>query len=283
MFYCEWVRDLEYIMVSFMGNAYVQREDRLTTLSSGKWHSILRFCRAFTLIELLVVIAIIAILAAMILPALARGKEKANQTRCVGNLKQLGYGTLMYCNDNQDCFPGAASANTLGFEKEDWIYWRNLAPNTIEKSPIVTGLGSTSSNLFRCPSDRDDTERIKAIGSANGPYWYSYSMTSIISGNVNHGISSDIDSNAGIYNRFKTVNVKNAPLKIMYCEEQATKKPKEAFDPNANIINDGRYVPPGDAPTIRHNGRCDVGFADGHVLQVTPVFARSITNSQADL
>jgi prepilin-type N-terminal cleavage/methylation domain-containing protein/prepilin-type processing-associated H-X9-DG protein len=245
-------------------------------------------CAGFTLIELLVVIAIIAILAALLLPVLSAAKRRAAQATCINNQKQLGLGMKMYVDDNGNVFPGIAS-RMYGYHAEDWIYWRTNAAlyPPFEKSPILTSIPGLQKPSLRCPLDTGDVDRLNSdpFSDGYGPYLFSYSMTGygLNSDGNNVGMSSVIDTSSGkaVAHLFKEGGVRNPGNKIMLAEEPGSAGENDS--PNGNIIYDGRWVPATDPLTLRHGGKADVTFTDGHVEPVTPDFGADTNNSEPDL
>lgn len=111
---------------------------------------------AFTLIELLVVIAIIAILAAILFPVFAQAREKARQTTCLSNLKQIGNGIIMYTQDNDEILPSSGWQGPCSYYKGTTVTTDDTFVNKgFMAFPMAIYPYTKSWAIFACPSDQN--------------------------------------------------------------------------------------------------------------------------------
>jgi len=229
----------------------------------------------FTLVELLVVIAILAILAACLLPALSRAREKGRQAVCQNNLHQMAIGFQLYWQENHDEFPAPGSRTEYGPQPEDWIWWEQ--DREVKRSAIAREMAGFDPKVFTCPSD-GQALRLQQQGLLpDDPYRYSYSLTSysLTADKVNPGMSTILTPAREVY-PFKSSQIRNAAAKIMLVEE------------DRSTLNDSRWVPVANSGTAgvvynliasRHGQKGDVLFADAHLEAVRPEFGRDPANS----
>ncbi len=182
--------------------------------------------KGFTLIELLVVIAIIAILAAILFPVFARAREKARQTSCLSNLKQLTLGILMYAQDYDETMPYAVIGVMGG--QMDFVL-DTVAPYT----------KNTQINL--CPSD-DGNGSVDLTGAPFLMSRYSYIPNSSIMGLAIAGVQVDAPT--------KLADIHKPSECVALCDGDLD----ESQLPTAMVI----------WPDTRHNEMANYSFADGH-------------------
>jgi len=212
---------------------------------------------------LLVVIAIIAILAAMLLPALAKAKEKAKQTKCLSNIRQLTLCALMYANDNNGTY--AENNPTVGLSGSSWIQgdmsddvavYGQVTPGVYDSTNLFCNMSgkfwacNTSHEIYRCPSDTGNRGGVPKVRSFSMNGW----IGTIHAKGFGPGLSN--------YRCF----LKEADVTL-----PGPARTWLLIDEHELSINDGWFVvdmsnarPFADFPATRHSRGYGLSFLDGH-------------------
>ncbi len=258
---------------------------------------------AFTLIELLVVIAIIAILAAMLLPALALTKQKAQAIKCMNNLREVTVAIIMYSQDFRGCYPANEEGNQTALDTisppvpvKPWVNgWLNYTGGQVGSDGIesdtnnnylisgtYTSTGAYIKNpmSFKCPADPSCE-----FGATGAPRVRSISMNQAIGCCMDGtpGVANNPDGFGQIGGWLSGSGSQGGPgTWLVYLKDANMTRPSPAklwllLDEHPDSINDGAFAIQMDPITDNfanwidhasslHNGSCGFSFCDGHVV-----------------
>jgi prepilin-type processing-associated H-X9-DG protein/prepilin-type N-terminal cleavage/methylation domain-containing protein len=220
----------------------------------------------FTLVELLVMMAVIAILAALLLPALAAAKSRAKRIECLSNLRQFSIAAQVYTGDNADFYPYAYYFDMAREISYCWDFTTYESSSRVV--PGVLWQGQTNPQIQQCPSFTGSADW------ASDPYTgYNYNTSYIGHG---QGESADDPTGQGIPVPAKTAAVNHPAKTALFGDGQysaGADKFMRAPYPNPGDANfSGRYA---GTQGFRHDGRSNAAFCDGHAESLEACFTNN--------